>query len=357
VADEFIDFYQALELPLDAEPKRIRSRIAEVYTEAQRNLDHRNFQTRVEHQKMFEVVLPRARYILLDEGRRGEYDQLVRAFRGVPTPPAPPPPAPLQPASTDMGTTSSDIPGTPVFGRGDASGFQLAEEPSPTANGRAPRVEGLPSPALDPAQMAQQRDELWQKWKTGLESAIARDEAEPSPAPSKPASPAAPQAPAAPRVPRPTRAPRQEVAFDFGADNAARRGESAPVPGAEELVEEAKHRLSPQEMERVRTERTREVIKEVLMGVGVKATIIGGMGAAFPLGGLLIFLMGRFYPRGAAPHIALPSSLAWASGLLIVGGAAYFAAHYLSREMRHKKALELAMMSLEDILRELGRSY
>jgi len=361
VADEFIDFYQALELPLEAEPKQIRSRIAQVYTEAQRNLDHRNFQTRVEHQKMFEVVLPRARYILLDDGRRGEYDQLVRAFRGVapPSAPAPSAPSPPQPASTDMGATSSGISGTPAFGRGDASGFQLAEEQPQTANGRAPRVEGLPSSSLDPAQMARQRDELWQKWKSGLESAIARDESTPSPAPSKPApAPAAPpvatETPANPRHPR---TPASGVAFDFGGNNAPHQNTSGGVSGVEELDEETRQKQAALALERQRTERKREAMKEILTGVGVKATIIGGMSAAFPLGGLLIYLMGRFYPRGAPPQIALPSTLAWMLGLLIVGGAAYLAARYLSRDMRHKKATELSMLSLEDILRELGRAY
>ena len=83
MADEFIDFYKALGLPFDADRKQVRSRINEAYTEAQRNLDHRVFATRVGHQKMFEVILPRARYILLDDSRRDDYDQMVRAFRGA----------------------------------------------------------------------------------------------------------------------------------------------------------------------------------------------------------------------------------------------------------------------------------
>jgi len=373
VADEFIDFYEALGLPFDADRKQVRSRINEAYTEAQRNLDHRVFATRVGHQKMFEVILPRARYILLDDSRRDDYDQMVRAFRGV-SPVAPiEPPAPTAPPVADAGrsasgavaapveTASNGTP-APVFGAGNAASFRLAEEQTPVPNGaRAPRVEGLPTSPLDPVQMEQRRDELWQKWKSGLEAAIARDEqdkANPRPAPPK----AVAQTPTAvasapPPLPRPPRAPAQPIEFDFGAGNAARRGESAPVPGAEEIVEEAKARLSPEEIERARAERTREAVKEILMEVGAKATITGAMGAGFPLLGLLIFSMGHFYPRDAAPLIGFPSPAAWALGLLLVAGAAFAAAHFLSRFQRHKKALELASLPLEDILRELGRNY
>jgi len=373
VADEFIDFYEALGLPVDADRKQIRGRINEAYTEAQRNLDHRHFATRVEHQKMFEVILPRARYILLDDSRRNDYDQMVRAFRGV-TPVAPAePPAPKAPPSTDTGggtsgtatTPATQAPtGTPapVFGRGDASSFRLAPEQAGLPNGaRAPRVEGLPASMLDPVQTEQRRDELWQKWKSGLEAAIARDEqdkANPRPGPAKSvAQTSTPASQTPPPLPRPPRVPAQPIEFDFGAGNAARRGESAPVPGAEELVEEAKARLSPEEMESARAERMREAVKEILMEVGAKAVITGAMGAGFPLLGLLIFSMGHFYPRDAAPLIGFPSPVAWALGLLIVAAAAAASAHFLSRFQRQKKALELAPLSLEDILRELGRNY
>jgi len=373
VADEFIDFYHALGLPVDADRKQIRSRINEAYTEAQRNLDHRHFATRVEHQKMFEVILPRARYILLDDSRRDDYDQMVRAFRGVsPVAPAEPP-APKAPPLIDTGSTASDTvaapaeqapsgPPSPVFGAGNAASFRLAEEQAALPNGaRAPRVEGLPTSPLDPVQMEQRRDELWQKWKSGLEAAIARDEqdkANPRPAPAKSvAQTPNPVAQTPPPVPRPPRVPAKPIEFDFGAGNAARRGESAPVPGAEEIVEEAKVRLSPEEIERARAERTREAVKEILMEVGAKAVITGAMGAGFPLLGLLIFTMGHFYPRDAAPLIGFPSPVAWVLGLLIVAGAAAASAYYLSRSQRQKKAHELASLSLEDILRELGRNY
>ncbi len=343
MADEFIDFYHALDLPLEADRKEVRARIAEVYLEAQRNLDHRNFPTRVKYQELFEVILPRARYILLDDARREEYDSLVRAFRGVPLAPAPPE-APAPSVPSEARDTSSDyLPGTPVFGRGDVSGFRLEEE-QPTATGRAPRVEGVPAPALNPAQLAQERDEMLQKWRARLEAAIKRDEQEQAakPASSDSGEAGAPPSNVKPRAPRATATP---VSFQFGGSN------------AEEEDEEAKQRQIAYALELKRTERKREAVKEILMGVGLKATIMGGMAAAFPLGGLLIFAMGHFYPRDAAPKIALPSSVAWFVGLSIVAAASCAAAFYLSKGLRHKKAFELSAMSLEEILRQLGRSY
>lgn len=343
MADEFIDFYHALDLPLEADRKQVRARLAEVYLEAQHNLDHRNFATRVKYQELFEVILPRARYILLDDARREEYDGLVRAFRGVAlAPPAPTPEVPAPPIAPEARDASSDfLPGTPVFGRGDVSGFRLEEE-QPAA-GRAPRVEGVPSPALNPAQLAQERDEMLQKWRARLEAAIARDEQEQAakPASSNPSETGS-SSDAKPRAPR---APATPVAFQFGGSS------------AEEEDEEAKQRQIAHALEFKRTERTREAVKEILMGVGLKATIMGGMAAAFPLGGLLIFAMGHFYPRDAAPKIGVPSSVAWFLGLSLVAAASAATAHYLSKELRHKKAFELSAMSLEDILRQLGRSY
>lgn len=349
MADEFIDFYQALDLPLEADRGQVRSRIAEVYLEAQRNLDHREFKTRIKYQELFEVILPRARYILLDEARRDEYDGLVRAFRGVPLPaPAiPTSQSPTPPVSPDSDTTnaaSASLPGTPVFGRGDVSGFRLEEEVA--AQGRAPRVQGLPSPDIDPARLAQERDEMLQKWRARLEAAIQRDEQE---AAVKPSSSGADEADGATNNARarPPRAATLPVSFDFGGNGS---------PG-DDVDEETRQKQAAHALELQRTERKRAAVKEILMGIGVKATIMGGMGAAFPLGGLLIFLMGHFYPRDAAPRIALPSPVAWFLGLSFVAAASFVAAHHLSKAMRHKKALELSAMSLEDILRQLGRSY
>ncbi len=352
MADEFVDFYEALNLPLEADRKQVSKRMNEMYLEAQRNLDHRNFQTRVKYQEIFEIILPRARYILLDEGRRAEYDHLVKASRAAnaPAPVSEAPPAPaVQPDS---------------FGRGDASSFRLAEE-AIDATTKAPPVEPLPKPLLDPAQMAVQRDEMWAKWKSGLESAIVRDEGEPkqaNPAPPKPtptqtSASASAKGTGTPGESRQTRPQATPVIFDFGGNTTARRGDSAPVLGAEELIEEAKTRLSPQELERVRTERKREAMKELLTNVGMKGALMGGFAAILPLGALLIFLIGRFYPREGAPQLPLPLWIAWTLGLVIVLGVTFYAANSLSKSMRHQASIEFSALPLEELLRRMGRSY
>ena len=335
MADEFVDFYEALNLSPEAERKEVHRRISDLYLEAQRNLDHRDFQTRVKYQEMFEVVLPRARYILLDAARREDYDHLVRAFRGVeaPVPQAPP---------------------EPVFGAGDASSFRLAEDVNTNRPaGRAPRVEALPKPALNAAQMAAQRDEMWAKWKSGLESAIALDETEPQPQPTKPTPrPTStqlvePQVEAVAEMPAP-RQPRQQassISFNFN-ENALNSGD-----------DEESARATAFEIERQKTERKRAVMKEILDSVGLKGTLLGGIGTAIPLGALLITGMGHYYPRGAAPHPSLPPLLAWFTGIALVIAAALFAATEMSKSLRRQASMELSMLPVEELLRKVGRSY
>ncbi len=349
MADEFVDFYEALNLPLEADRKEVRRRINEVYLEAQRNLDHRNFQTRIKHQEMFEVVLPRARYILLDEGRRDDYDRLVNAFRAASAPAPVPPVAPVK------------VIDEKAFGNGDASSFRLAEAEEAPA-GKAPPVEALPQATLDPAQMAIQRDEMWAKWKQGLESAIARDEADPKPVKSTPfrpgmTSPSTPSATATAPSPAPERAesapekrPRPQassISFNFG-DNS-----NAPSPDDDEDTVKAKMFA----LEQQKTERKRVVMKEILDSVSLKGNLIGGLGTAIPLGLLLVVLMGHFYPLEGKPQLPIPSPLAWLLGLAIVLGAAFVAGNELAKTLRHKATLELSMLSLEDLLRRVGRTY
>ena len=142
MTDEFVDFYEILELPLDADRSEVRKRISEIYIEAQRNLDHRNFNTRVHYQQLFEIILPQARYILLDEGRRDDYDRLVRASRGLAGDTRGTSAAPG--ATAGAATASQKSPQTTEIGQGN-SGFKK----SPTgAAGEAPRIDALPKPRL-----------------------------------------------------------------------------------------------------------------------------------------------------------------------------------------------------------------
>ena len=69
-----VDLYELLDVPRDADTPRLRKRIAQLYLEAQGNLGHRNFRRRFYYQELFEVYLPQAHHLLLNDARRTEYD-------------------------------------------------------------------------------------------------------------------------------------------------------------------------------------------------------------------------------------------------------------------------------------------
>jgi len=366
LAEEFVDLYQVLDLPLDADRGTVRKRINELYLDAQRNIDHRNFATRVKFQELFEVTLPQARYILLDDGRRDEYNRIVNSFRaasgasGAPT--APP---------TE---TSDAIPQS-------TGGFSL-EIAADSIPGSAPPIAPLPqSTASDPVQ---EREELWKKWKSGLEAALtvedgdkpksraaatsaptsfsplATPDAAPAATPAAPVSvPVAPlvtesePAPAAPKAPP---RPKVEISFDFGGDNAPRPGESAPAPGAEEIVAQHKQQHSAEEIEARRTEHRREVTKEILVNVGLIWGISGALLVIVPGVIALIAAVAHYYPRGAKPLLGYSSMVLWIGGFLLMGVAAFFASRELSKAMRRTKAMEMSQLSYEELLRRHGKT-
>ena len=83
-SDGFIDFYQMLGVTPDTPIDAIRTRINELYSEAQANRDHRNLNKRRDYQMMLEY-LPNARTALLDEEKRAQYDAYaVQASAGAP---------------------------------------------------------------------------------------------------------------------------------------------------------------------------------------------------------------------------------------------------------------------------------
>ena len=364
MSDEFVDFYEVLTLPLDADRSTIRKRINEMYVEAQRNLDHRNFATRVKYQELFEIKLPQARYILLDEGRRDDYDRLVtsaRASGAVPTARAAPKSAPA--VATELGQNSASA---------AAGAAQI---------GAAPSIDALPK-NLDPAAAAREREELWNKWKTGLQSAMEREGAEQThqgaAEQARQGAPAAPRpdtlraetqsAPAQNSAPasNPARRPeRPKVKFDFGgagqaapAPNASMLGASisgAPMPtapGAPELSEEAAARLSPEEVERRRTQHRREVMREELDHVNVQGWAIGAAAVLVPGVIIMVLFMSRFYPAGQESELAIKNpAISWLLWLTVLAVGAALAAIYTARSMRRKRSMELTLMSYEDLMR------
>lgn len=369
MAAEFVDLYAVLELPLDAERGVLRKRINELYLDAQRNLDHRHFATRVKYQELFEVTLPQARYILLDDGRRDEYNRMVHAFRGGESGWAP------APAQASEEAAADGIPQTQAPASG---GFSLENAP-----GSAPTIEALPPQPADSERLMREREELLKKWKADLEAAHAAENGDkpkargattsapsafslstPAPtaaaaAPTTPITPTAPLAaqPAAPPTPPPaakTPAPRPkvEISFDSGGESAPRAGESAP--GAEEFEQESLH--SAKEIEARRMEHRLQITKEVLVNVSLIWGVVGALLVIVPGAIGLIATVGHYYPRAAKPLLGFPSLYLWLGGFLLIGVAAYFASRELAKAMRQKKAKEVAELSYEEVLRRHGKS-
>lgn len=71
--DGFVDFYAMLDQPTDAPTIQLRSRLNEMYAEAQANRDHRNPQRRRQYATLL-FWIPQARNVLLHEGKRAKYD-------------------------------------------------------------------------------------------------------------------------------------------------------------------------------------------------------------------------------------------------------------------------------------------
>lgn len=134
--EDFIDLYDALNLPQDADIEKVRKRINVLYLESQQNLDHRNPKKRLQYQQLYEITLPQARHLLLDEGRRAEYDRYLTAFKT----------------------------GTKVSATQDANEHYISTSKRSTVTERLKEEEGV-----DPEKLAEQREDMWAQWKHGLE--------------------------------------------------------------------------------------------------------------------------------------------------------------------------------------------
>lgn len=365
MTDEFVDFYEILELPLGAERSEVRKRISELYVEAQKNLDHRNFNTRVHYQQLFEIVLPQARYIILDEGRRDDYDRLVRASRGAGA-------SSGNSGSASAATAGEKSPQKTETGQGDDR-FKMAPTGIP---GEAPRIDALPD-EVDPQQLEREREELWNKWKTGLQSTMEREAAkdkareEKTPNATTPLSdrigatqsgapqpqvglgePAAPGSP--PRPVSASRLQRPKVKFDFGGeeDNSNQTTESAAVAGSVASETPVAAGATLQQIEEGRVNQKREVIRAELENTGLKGMMIGAAIVLLPGVIAMTIFMSHFYPANQISTLPIKSAaLAWLLWLVVLCGLAFLCAHLLSKSMRRKQALELQLLPYEDLMR------
>jgi curved DNA-binding protein CbpA len=143
-AQKFIDLYELLHLSPETDSDTLRKHINQTYLEAQQNLDHRNAHKRLQFQQLFEIYLPQARHLLLDPVRRAEYDRYLRAYRSGSSVEPAPADAPQPRVPRTASETSSQSP---------------ADHTSLTA------IEQQ----VDAEKLAAEREELWAKWKNGLE--------------------------------------------------------------------------------------------------------------------------------------------------------------------------------------------
>lgn len=372
MAEEFVDLYEVLDLPVDTDRNTLRKRINELYLDAQRNLDHRTFATRVKYQELFEVTLPQARFILLDDGRRDEYDRMVNAFRGGKNGTSIPPNAPEA-----------------------ASSVPKVDNPNDTLPGdSAPRIEPIPAPDIDPEQLAREREELWKKWKSGLEDALAADDhvrpksrgattstptsssfsfqpapeaaavtadptsppsiqakIQPAPAPTPAPTPAPVAATAAPA--KPAARPKVDISFDF-----EKKEETPAAAASSGWVDTGTSdlELTVAEIEQRRTEHRRQIMKEMLVNVGLIWGSIGALIIFVPGFWAMVATVGHYYPRNAPPVLKYSPNYIWIGGSIVILGLSYFVAQTLSKSMRRKRANEMAALTYEELLKYVHKS-
>lgn len=380
MAEEFVDLYEVLNLPLDADRNTIRKRVNELYLEAQRNLDHRDFKTRVRFQELFEVTLPQARYILLDESRRDDYDRMVRAFRAPQGAPGVPPGA--SPGASDGASDGEpQASSATILGSGSTGGFRVASDSDASLPGASPTLEPLPEATTDPAKLARERDELWQKWKSGLEQVLSDETSDESkrlkPAPRTPRrEPAAPVSRAAESTPVAaapspapgTTAPGTTAPAATASRSAAASPAQAPAvnfnfgdtPAAVTPVvarSEAEQALTDQEIEARRADHRRELMKDILIGINFKWTGIGAALVVIPGVAMMIGAMGWLYPRGETSRMPydIPSIVMWIFFFIIIALGAWALGRTLSKRARRKMVMELSMLSYEEFLRTASR--
>jgi hypothetical protein len=343
--DEFVDLYEVLELPENADTETIRQRLNVLYLEAQQNLDHRNVKRRLQFQQMYEIYLPQARHLLLDTNRRGEYDRYLQAYR----------------TGSKVETSPDQAAAATVSTVGDMAGA-----PEKISHG----IPELVEEQVDPEQLAAEREQMWAKWKMGLETVTAEQPLEPLPgaaAPStqsSPSSAAAEPAPAAPggfprSAARPAAvAPRQRPQpvvprFQPPAPGqraaATRPAPPAPPAGARRPVAEAPAPPEhvPSEVERQREQQRYQLIKNAVQNAGLMWGA-GGGAIGFLVGCAILFTLDNALKP--APF-GLSRTVFDLIGFLFVLIASALAGVVARKKAKRKAVAELSQLSMEELMR------
>jgi hypothetical protein len=352
--DEFVDLYEVLEVPENADTETIRQRVNALYLEAQQNLDHRNVKKRLQFQQMYEIYLPQARHLLLDARRRGEYDRYLQAYRTG-----------SKVAPTEQASSSASAIG------------DMAGAPEKIS---APDIPQHVEEEVDPEQLAAEREAMWAKWKTGLEFASEEQPLEPLPgaaAPSPSESPsAATSASSAPTAGSPATSRRPAVAGDSaprqrpqplvprfqppppgGTRTAAPRPSNAPAqstarrpappPQARPAPETQAPAPAAPEGDRQREQQRYQLIKNAVQNAG----LMWGSGAAvaiFLAGCALIFTL----DNSLKPNpLGMPRMLFDLLGFILILVASTLGGLAARKHAKRKAVAELSVLPIDELMR------
>lgn len=289
--DEFVDLYKMLDISTTATEAELRERVNQLYLEAQRNIDHHNFRKRFYYQQLYEVHLPQAHQLLLDNTRRVEYDRFLNAFnKGEPFPEDLP--------ASDSGVTGGEL------GRSDG----LLDDMIPTVGSGG----ALPTLPATPAPTTARPTETPSSPSSSTSSA-------PSATPARPVTPSSPK-PVAPAAPKRTAPASPSIASSVGRRLA----------------------VDIEDMERRRDHKRRELIKGELEAAGQT----WGYGAGVSVF-IVILAVAYFAGGGKMPILAGGAVLGLVCGLL-TGRAALRAA-------RRNIVAALSRMPYDELLRRCAR--
>lgn len=117
LAVDVVDFYELIDQQRDATTVQLRSRINELYAEAQVNRDHRNVEKRHQFARLLQWIPP-LRSILLHEGKRAKYDVLLAKSQSGET-------------DTDFRTALNDLLGENEFDFGEGESILGLRDAAP----------------------------------------------------------------------------------------------------------------------------------------------------------------------------------------------------------------------------------
>lgn len=336
--DEFVDLYDVMDLPVDSDSETIRLRLNALYLEAQQNLDHRNAKKRLQYQQMYEIYLPQGRHLLLDPRRRAEYDLYLNAYRtGNKVAPAV---APVEESAYSPGEISK------------------VEEPP---------IPGMAEVQVDPEVLAAEREDMWAKWKVGLESAesvaegsesegsesvSAMETQAPSVVAQATATATAPTARPTPPTPRGYTAPtpRPRTAPGAPTPRSARPAPRQPgFAGQNAQNFEAPHKPDASgDMDKQREQQRYALIKDAVQNAGLMGGAIYG-GGIFFVGLIILFVSDNAlkprYPLG------LTQTTFALMGFLIILAAAAFGGFAARRQAKRRAVAQFSVLSTEELMR------